>query len=378
MTSSRGQRGKSPSLPKRNRHLQILLNGVEAWNEWRDKNPFVRPYLITRGDLDEVLSGMDLRGVNFSDTFLGSAHLRGSDLRGANLQNAHLVYGDLAAADFGGADLSMANLHGAMMPGARFRASRLNQANLTNAGLWEADFRKAELIRTDFTDAGLVDANFSQATLMDTIFGANDLSSVIGLERINHRGPSVIGIETVYFSKGNIPEVFLRGAGVPDNFIAYMSSLTGSALEFYSCFISYSNRDQKFAVRLHADLQAKGIRCWLAINDLRIGDKIRATLDEAIRRHEKLLVILTKDSIKSDWVEQEIETALARERREKKLVLFPIRLDDAVMDAESGWPALLNNTRHIGDFTKWKSYSAYEKAFARLIRDLRTADMEVE
>jgi hypothetical protein len=73
---------------------------------------------------------------------------------------------------------------------------------------------------------------------------------------------------------GRIPEAFLRGAGVPDEFIAYIRSLAGRGIEFYSCFISYSSKDQVFAERLHADLQAKGVRCWFAPEDMKIGDKI--------------------------------------------------------------------------------------------------------
>ena len=57
--------------------------------------------------------------------------------------------------------------------------------------------------------------------------------------------------------------------GVPENFIEYMGSLTGKALEFYSCFISYSTNDQEFADRLYADLQNKGVRCWFAQHDYR-------------------------------------------------------------------------------------------------------------
>ena len=79
---------------------------------------------------------------------------------------------------------------------------------------------------------------------------------------MKHRGPSTIGIDTIYRSKGNIPEVFLRGAGVPEDFIVYMRSRVGKAVEFYSCFISYSSEDDDFAQRLYADLQAKNVRGW--------------------------------------------------------------------------------------------------------------------
>src|SRR4051794_25198983 len=98
------------------------------------------------------------------------------------------------------------------------------------------------------------------ATLGGTTFAYVDLSAVKGLDSVRNAGPSSIGIDTFFLSKGKIPEVFRRGAGVPDSFIAYSKSLIGSAIEFYSCFISYSTHDQEFADRLYADLQANDVR----------------------------------------------------------------------------------------------------------------------
>jgi len=51
-------------------------------------------------------------------------------------------------------------------------------------------------------------------------------------------------------------------------------------------------------------------------------------------------------------------------------VLFPVRIDNTVMALETGWPALIRNTRNIGDFRRWKTHDAYQKAFGRLLRDL--------
>ena len=41
------------------------------------------------------------------------------------------------------------------------------------------------------------------------------------------------------------------------------------------------------------------------------------------------------------------------------------------MEIKSGWPALLRNTRNVGDFTRWKDYDSYQKAFDRLLRELK-------
>ncbi len=158
---------------------------------------------------------------------------------------------------------------------------------------------------------------------------------------------------------------------MPDSFLEIMVAITNRPIEYYTVFISYSSKNHDFAKRLYADLQSKGVRCWFAPEDLKIGDKIRARIDESIRLYDKLLLVLSQHSVSSQWVEQEVETAFAKERKENRTVLYPIRLDKAVMDIEGGWPALIRNTRNIGDFTRWKRHDAYQKALDRLLRDLK-------
>jgi hypothetical protein len=105
----------------------------------------------------------------------------------------------------------------------------------------------------------------TRAQVAWTCFGNVDLSGVKGLETVRHKGPSTIGIDTLYKSHGKIPEVLLRSAGAPDTFISYVRSLVGQTIEFYSCFISYSSVDQEFAGRLYADLQSKGVPVGLRL-----------------------------------------------------------------------------------------------------------------
>ena len=141
------------------------------------------------------------------------------------------------------------------------------------------------------------------------------------------------------------------------------------AIQHYSCFISYSTKDQEFAERLHADLQNKGVRCWFAPHDLPIGDKIRDALDAAIRLRDKVVLILSEHSIKSDWVEDEVTKGFEEERKRDQIVLFPVRLDEAVMNTNEAWAAKLH-ARNIGDFRKWKDHDAYKQSLARVLRDL--------
>jgi hypothetical protein len=78
--------------------------------------------------------------------------------------------------------------------------------------------------------------------------------------------------------------------------IDYLRSLLNQPIQYYSCFISHSTKDQEFAERLHADLDNKGVRNWYAPEDLKIGDPFRQRIDDEMRLHQKLLVILSEHS----------------------------------------------------------------------------------
>ena len=88
-------------------------------------------------------------------------------------------------------------------------------------------------------------------------------------------------------------------------------------------------------------------------------------------------MILSEHSLKSDWVEDEVSKGFAEERRREKIVLFPVRLDDAVMHTSEAWAVKLRDQRNIGDFRHWKDHDGYKSSFERVLRDLkRTTDTD--
>ncbi len=324
-------------------HLAILKQGFEQWNKWRKEHPEVQP---------------DLREAHLSWGHLSFADLRDADLNHADLEGAQLRWASLGKANLGRAYLSGADLGNAQLRGANLNANLID-ANLSGADLQEADFTEA-----------LADG---------TLFADVDLSAAKGLEAARHGGPSTISIDTIYKSHGKIPEVFLRGCGVPDEFIAYIGSMVGRPIEFYSCFISYSTKDQAFAERLHADLQAKGVRCWFAPEEMKGGRKLHEQIDEAIRMHDKLLLILSENSMSSEWVGTEIGNAREREAREEKQMLFPITLVPfegikqwKLFDADIGIDSAREIREYfIPNFSNWKDHDSYQTAFQRLVKDLK-------
>jgi len=344
--------------------LSILRQGVEVWNKWKEENE----ELISFAETD--LRSIPLQGVDFSDVYLTRVNLSGADLSGAYLDGARLY----------GADCSKSNLSDINFSEVIFDHANLSDANLTNGSFYGARFINSNLRGT----------LMSRAQIGETIFADVDLSLTLGLEDVNHLAPSIISIGTVKISKGKIPVAFLRGCGLSDLEIDLVelaapsldvNQLTEtvnriyhihtSTSQYYSCFISYSSRNQGFAERLHNDLQNNSVRCWFAPEDMKIGDQIRPRIDQEIRLRDKLLVILSENSVKSEWVGDEVEGALEEESKSNRLVLFPIRLDDTVMNTRDDWAAKIRRRRQIGDFSNWKDKASYQKAFERLLRDLK-------
>jgi uncharacterized protein YjbI with pentapeptide repeats len=388
-------------------HVRILKESVEAWNQWRRENPDIAPNLnmadLSRAKLRRAnlrgaklhgtdLSGADLvqaklRGANLTGAHLiqanlNGAHLRRADLSSANLSTVDLRGADLSGANLSGTDLSAAELSGANLSGTDLSAAELSGADLSGTSLRRADLSGANLRFTNFTNSHMVEANFMDAVMLDTVFVDVDLSQVKGLEMVRHAGPSRIGIDTIQRSQGKIPDIFLRGAGVSDEFIAVIRAMRG-AIQFYSCFISYSTQDQLFAERLYADLQARGVRCWFAPHDVQGGRKLHEQIDEAIRVHERLLLILSPSSIHSEWVKTEIAKARKREVLEKRRMLFPVMLkigykeltEWECFDADTGKDSAREiREYYIPDFSQWESPEKYNEEFEKLVRDLKKAE----
>lgn len=308
---------------------------------------------------------MDLRGIDFGPNTSGSrTELQGSILRGANLSRASFIKADLNDVDLSGADLSYADLS----------LAGLSRANLSGADLTGTNFFETRLGRCQLANVDLIHS--------------------LNIDQIIHTGPSSLGIDTLKLSQGKLPALFLRGCGLedwevelaglyaPDLSPKQVTDITYKVVErrgpnliqFYSCFISYSNKDKEFVDKFYGDLQARGVRCWYAPRDMKIGDRIRSRIDESILLHDKVLLVLSKASVTSQWIEQEVATALRKEREQGCDVLFPIQLDNSTEDVRGDWPAFIKNTRHIGDFNRWKEHDEYQKALNRLLGDLKVGD----
>lgn len=325
--------------------VKLLTQGVNTWNQWRKKNL----------DAKVVLTQANFDTFNLEKAFLSEADLRRVSLIGTDLRSA---------------DLSRANLNGADLRGA--------------------DLRGADLSEADLRGADLGGSNFGKAVVGDTTFGKSNLSEVIGLDEIIHHNPSNISTDTFVFSKGKIPETFLRGCGLSDVDIEYakLSNLdlsneeinkilyniydlrAGQAVQVSPLFVSYNRADGTFVDKLEDPLNEKGIRFWRDIHDAKAG-RLEKAVDRAMRLNPTVLLILSEHSLKSDWVEHEVRTARQLEKEMGRDVLCPVALDDSWKN--SAWPRRVMEQvmeYNILDFSEWKDDSKFGSIFNKLIDGL--------
>jgi uncharacterized protein YjbI with pentapeptide repeats len=168
------------------KHVQTLKEGIDAWNQWREQEPEVKPNLsgtnLNRVNLNQAnMRQTDLRKADLRNANLRQADLFKADLRNANLRGANLVEADLRGANLGGAivitaDLSKADLAGADLRRANFTSADMFECNCIEANLSEAILKKSHMISCNLKRANLRAAELSDAVLVITNLVEADLS----------------------------------------------------------------------------------------------------------------------------------------------------------------------------------------------------------
>ncbi len=152
------------------RHLKILEQGVDDWNDWRIQNPDISPDLSFSD-----LNGRTLSWANFSE----------ANLTYANLTDANLTLADFGRAKLSGAYFTRAHLHRAIFDLADLSGTFLNGAFLVESSFLEADLSGALLSMANLQGANLQGAVLSKASLAEAYLYRADLSGA-NLEDVEH------------------------------------------------------------------------------------------------------------------------------------------------------------------------------------------------
>ena len=131
-----------------------------------------------------------------------------------------------------------------------------------------------------------------------------------------------------------------------------------------SVFISYSTKDSKFVNQLSTELVKRKIHVWLDKWEMQPGDSLIDKIQSGLKDSYFLLVVLSKNSVDSEWCKKEINSGLMRELKEKKVVVIPILLDDCSV------PLFLQE-KVYADFR-----DEFDTGFSELIRPLSKLSSE--
>jgi hypothetical protein len=106
---------------------------------------------------------------------------------------------------------------------------------------------------------------------------------------------------------------------------------------------------------------------WFASHNVAGGKKLHEQIDEAIRLHERLMLILSENSIESEWIRTEIAKARKREVREDRRVLFPLLWSSSI----GFWNGRKHGRRRTAPTSAW-----VKAAIRRMVRRSSTLPLK--
>jgi len=95
-----------------------------------------------------------------------------------------------------------------------------------------------------------------------------------------------------------------------------------------SIFLCHNSKDHSFINWLQKELGKKGIFSWVDEGEIKVGDSLIWKIEEGIKNTIYFGAILSKNSVKSNWVKKELEMAITKEIGEGKIFILPIVIDD--------------------------------------------------
>ena len=136
-------------------------------------------------------------------------------------------------------------------------------------------------------------------------------------------------------------------------------------------FISYSSKDKDFALRLATDLRmCERIDVWLDQWEINPGDRIPERIEEGLSEAGFFILVLSPDSVNSQWVEYERQTWLTmqidEERRAQEQSYSPTRHLIPILYRDCPKPAFLQPIHHV-EITDQN----YKSGFKQLVRAIR-------
>jgi uncharacterized protein YjbI with pentapeptide repeats len=364
------------------RLLKLLRSSASSWNNFKksQKHSIVwqgrgaKLFWLPGYTID--LRGLDLSRADLSERDLSNIDFSGSDLNRVDFSGSRLDTTDITGTFTDHSKLADCNarrtkwrgskLYHVVAPRSDFSFAEFNGTHIQRCDFRGSKFYKA-MICAEFDEVEVSGANFENSYVVASSFFNTDLSAAAHLNLASFHSRCRIHYQTIQRSS-NVPSRLLEACGVAHFHIPHIDAISRNAAKLPSCFISYSAMDDKFIERFRNELANKGVRSWFAPRDLPFGAPTRDVIETQIDSNDRLIVVLSRHSLQSQWVEFEVETALEIERKNGTNIIIPVCIDDAVFKTKVSWARHIVRTRNIARYENWRSAdSSFIDEFVRRI-----------
>lgn len=96
-------------------------------------------------------------------------------------------------------------------------------------------------------------------------------------------------------------------------------------------FISYSHKDKEFVDKLAINLVQRRHHIWMDRWELNVGDSLIDKVQTALTKSSAILLIISKNSLESQWFKKELNAGLVRELEERKTLIIPCKIDESAL-----------------------------------------------
>lgn len=127
-----------------------------------------------------------------------------------------------------------------------------------------------------------------------------------------------------------------------------------------SIFLCHSSRDKFFVRELAERLKTFKVKVWLDEAEINIGDSLTEKIGQAIDATDFVGVVLSHNSVNSEWVQKELQVAIQKEFANRRVVVLPLLLEAVQI------PPFLRDKLYA-DFT---TPEKYEVQFPKLLKAL--------
>jgi len=146
-----------------NKYTDIIINGSEEWNKWREENNQIIPNLSNLKIEDTKLPKASLSGMLLKRTTFSNSDLSEASFKEANVNNAEFYDVILEKTNFLDAQVTNCKFRDCPMKKVSFENSNLCNSVFDDCNLEGSDFRKADIRGTSFNECNLNDCTFMGA-----------------------------------------------------------------------------------------------------------------------------------------------------------------------------------------------------------------------